>query len=177
MAGSSEKVKKAFDEGRFLDAVREAKSRRNPEDKLLSGIALYKLGRNGEALEVLEKISAQAQSLIRAHYYLALIHRQQGNEAAERACLQRYLSFYPEDDEARDLLESRAPTEEELMKEPSVELAKVYAQQGHYEQALDIYSQVEVMGTLDDAARQEAANVQNLFLMKTLQGWLERLKK
>lgn len=177
MAGSSEKVQKAFDEGRLLDVVRAAKSRKNPVDKLLSGISLYRLGRFGEALEVLEKVSDETVSLVRGLYYLSLIHRKRGDDDRARVCLERYLAFYPEDDEARDLLEIVDAGREELMMEPSVDLARVYAQQGHYEQALDIYTRVDHMGVLDDEARNDALKVQNLFLMKTLEGWLVRLKK
>ena len=177
MAGSSEKVQRAFDEGRLLDVVRAAKTRKNPEDKLLSGISLYKLGRFSEALEVLDKVSDQAQSLVRALYYLSLIHRKRGDNDRARICLERYLTFYPDDDDAKDHLEAGVADYDELMKEPSVELARVYAQQGHYEQALDIYNQVNHLGVLDDAARRDALNVQNLYLMKTLEGWLVRLKK
>lgn len=177
MAGSSEKVQRAFDEGRLLDVVRAAKTRKNPDDKLLSGISLYKLGRFSEALEVLEKVSDQAQSLVRALYYLSLIHRKRGDDDRARICLERYLAFYPEDDEAKDLFEIVDAYREEFMMEPSVDLARVYAQQGHYEQALDIYTQVDHMGVLDEEARQDALNVQNLYLMKTLEGWLVRLKK
>lgn len=176
MAGSSEKVQKAFDEGRLLDVVRAARARKNPEDKLLSGIALYRLGRYGEAAGVLEAVSEQAQSLVRSLYYLAMIHRKRGEDDRARVLLERYLSFYPEDDEARDCLEAREAWREEFMMEPSVELARVYAQQGHYEQALDIYSQMDHLGVLDDASRRDARSVENLYLMKTLEGWLVRLK-
>jgi hypothetical protein len=58
-----------------------------------------------------------------------------------------------------------------------VDLARVYAQQGHFEQALDIYTQVDHLGVLDEAARRDAMNVQNHYLMKTLESWLVRLKK
>jgi tetratricopeptide (TPR) repeat protein len=176
MAVSSENVKKAFDEGRFLDVVRAAKSRRNPEDRLLLGIALFKLGRYGEALDVLERIAGQAHSLAKSFYYLGRIYSRMEDDLHAKSCLQKYLAFYPEDDDARDLLEKpEAP--EAMMKEPSVDLAKVYAQQGHYEQAIDIYSQVEKVSGLEDTVRKEAADVQDLFIMKTLQGWLERMKK
>ncbi len=176
MAGLSENVKSAFEDGRFLDVVRAAKYRRNPEDRLLLGISLLKLGREGDALDVLGKIADQADGLIKSFYYLAIIHNKRGDEALARECLQKYLAFYPDDDEARDLLEShQAP--DVLMKEPSLDLAKIYAQQGHYEQALDIYTQVDKMDGLDDECRREAGDVQDLYIMRTLQGWLERLKK
>lgn len=176
MAGLSENVKIAYEEGRFLDVVRAAKYRRNPEDRLLLGISLLKLGREADALDVLGKIADQADGLIKSFYYLALIHNQRGDDVLAKACLQKYLAFYPEDDEARDLLEKQQPAES-LMKEPSIDLAKIYAQQGHYEQALDIYTQVDKLSGLDGEARQEAGNVQDLYIMRTLQGWLERLKK
>jgi len=175
MAVSSENVKKAFDEGRFLDVVRAAKSRKNPEDRLLLGIALFKLGRQGEALDILSDIADLSQTLIKSLYYMALIHLQKKNDTQARDCLQKYLAFYPDDDEARDLLEKPSASDM-LLKEPSLELAKVYAQQGHFEQALDIYSQVDKLTGLDDTSLREAQEVQNLFIMKTLQGWLERLK-
>ncbi|HVN72819.1 MAG TPA: tetratricopeptide repeat protein [Desulfomonilia bacterium] len=176
MAGSSENVKKAFDEGRFLDVVRAAKSRKNPEDRLLLGIALFKLGRQGEALDILSNIADLSQTLIKSFYYMALIHLQKQDDVHAKSCLQKYLAFYPDDDEARDLLEKPSASDM-LMKEPSLELAKVYAQQGHFEQALDIYTQVDKLAGLDEVARGEAREVQDLFIMKTLQGWLERLKK
>jgi len=176
MAGLSENVKSAFEEGRFLDVVRAAKYRRNPEDRLLMGISMLKLGREADALDVLSKIADQADGLIRSFYYLAVIHKQRGDEEQARACLRKYLAFYPDDDEARDLLEEPQATGD-LMKEPSIELAKIYAQQGHYEQALDIYNEVDRLAGLDDETRREAGDVQDLFIMRTLQGWLERLKK
>jgi tetratricopeptide (TPR) repeat protein len=176
MAGLSENVKIAFEEGRFLDVVRSAKYRRNPEDRLLLGISLFKLGREAEALDVLGKIAGQAEGLMKSFYYLALIYNEREDVLQAKACLQKYLAFHPEDDEARDLLEKQE-VPEMLMKEPSLELAKIYAQQGHYEQAVDIYAQVDKTTGLDDSALQEAGNAQNLLIMKTLQGWLERLKK
>jgi tetratricopeptide (TPR) repeat protein len=176
MAGLSENVKIAFEEGRFLDVVRSAKYRRNPEDKLLLGISLFKLGREGEALDVLSKVAGQAEGLIKSFYYLALIYNQKEDVLQAKSYLQKYLAFHPEDDEARDLLEQQE-VPEMLMKEPSLELAKIYAQQGHYEQALDIYAQVDKTTGLDYSALQEAGNTQNLFIMKTLNGWLERIKK
>jgi tetratricopeptide (TPR) repeat protein len=176
MAGLSENVKIAFEEGRFLDVVRSAKYRRNPEDKLLLGISLFKLGREGEALDVLSKVAGQAEGLIKSFYYLALIYNQKEDVLQAKSYLQKYLAFHPEDDEARDMLEQQE-VPERLMKEPSIELAKIYAQQGHYEQALDIYAQVDKTTGLDDSAQKEAGNTQNLFIMKTLNGWLERIKK
>jgi tetratricopeptide (TPR) repeat protein len=176
MAGLSESVKIAFEEGRFLDVVRSAKYRRNPEDRLLLGISLFKLGREAEALDVLGKVAGQAEGLIKSFYYLALIYKQREDVLQANSYLQKYLAFHPEDDEAKDMLEQQE-VPEMLMKEPSIELAKIYAQQGHYEQALDIYAQVGKITGLDDTALQEAGNTQDLFIMKTLHGWLERLIK
>jgi tetratricopeptide (TPR) repeat protein len=178
MGGSSEKVQKAFDEGRFLDVVRAAKTRKNPEDKLLAGISLYRLSRYAEARQVLEKVAEQAKSLAASEYFLALIHDKEGDGEAFKACLERYLAYYPDDDEARDLLEQASCTDhEELVTEPSVELAKIYAQQGHYEQALNIYAEVERGAGLGEEARRHAGAVQNLYIMKTLEEWLVRLRK
>ncbi|HPC48462.1 MAG TPA: tetratricopeptide repeat protein [Deltaproteobacteria bacterium] len=178
MAGSSEKIQKAFDEGRHLDVIRGARSRKNPEDKLLAGISLYRLGRYRESLETLQKVSELAESLTRSEYYLALIHRTEGDQDAARACLQRYLAFFPDDDEARDLLENLQQGDDEaFVTEPSLELARIYAQQGHYAEALDIYAQIERKEGLDEEAKRLATRVQNLYLMKTLEEWLVRLKR
>lgn len=178
MAGSSEKIQQAFDEGRYLDVIRAARSRKNPEDKLLAGISLYRLGRYAESLDILEKVSLQASNLAKAEYYLALIHRRQGDENAARMRLKCYLAYHPEDDDARDLLERPASLPEEgLVREPSVELAKVYADQGHYTEALDILAEIEKKNGLDEETKRFAERVQNLFLMKTLEEWLVRLKR
>ncbi|HOJ13473.1 MAG TPA: tetratricopeptide repeat protein [Deltaproteobacteria bacterium] len=178
MAGSSEKVQKAFDEGRYLDVIKAARTRKNPEDKLLAGISLYRLSRFAEARDVLEKVSALTKSLATAEYYLALIHGKEGDDDAYRACLERYLAYHPDDDEARDLLEGDTMLRrEEFVTEPSVELARIYAQQGHYEQALDIYSRLAESRGLDEDARRHASAVQNLYIMKTLEEWLVRLRK
>jgi len=176
MADLSMDMKRAFDEGRYLQIVQAAEACSSPEDRLMLGISLFKLGRANEALDVLNNVSAQAERLTKALYYLALLYLQRGDVSTAKACLQKYLAFYPHDDEAHDLLESPdAP--EVLMKEPSMQLARIYAQQGHYEQALDIYTQVEKMTGLNDDSLKEAQQVQDMYIMKTLQGWLERVKR
>ena len=140
------------------------------------GFRCSSLAGKAEALDILGKVAGQAEGLMKSFYYLALIYNQKEDVLQAKAYLQKYLAFHPEDDEARDMLEQQE-VPEMLMKEPSLELAKIYAQQGHYEQALDIYAQVGSITGLDDTALQDAGNAQNLYIMKTLHGWLERLKK
>ena len=176
MADLSADVKTAFDEGRYLQIVQAAEGCSSPEDRLMLGISLFKLGKANEALDVLGNVAAQAEHLTKALYYLALIYRQRGDEGIAKACLQKYLAFFPDDDEAHDLIESSG-SPQSLMKEPSAQLARIYAQQGHFEQALDIYIQVENMNGLDDDSLKEAHQAQDMYILKTLQGWLERVKR
>jgi tetratricopeptide (TPR) repeat protein len=174
MNDSSIKMKKAFDEGRFLDVVQARNLCKSHEQKLMLGISLFRLGRTQEAFTVLSRVSEKTEQLAKVFYYLALVHKGRGDEETARSCLRKYLAFYPDDDEALDILETRESDPGPLVKEPSVQLARVYAQQGHYEQALDIYVQVEKMTGLDDEALKDARQVENLYIMKTLQGWLEK---
>lgn len=169
-------IKKTFDEGKFSEVVRHADRCLSPEEKLMLGISLFKLGKTHEALDILESIAAQAQQLTRAFYFMAILYRHRGDEDTARDCLQKYLAFNPNDDEAYDLLDTPEASES-LMREPSVQLAKIYAQQGHFEQALDIFSQVDKITGLDDDSLKEARQVQNMHIMKTLQGWLEKVKR
>jgi tetratricopeptide (TPR) repeat protein len=178
MADLSADVKIAFEEGRYLQIVQAAEECSSPEDRLMLGISLFKLGRANEALDVLGNVAAQAEHLTKALYYLALIYRQRGDEGIAKACIQKYLAFFPDDDEAHDLIESSdSLSPQSLMKEPSAQLARIYAQQGHFEQALDIYIQVEKMNALDDDSLKEAHQTQDMYILKTLQGWLERVKR
>ena len=41
----------------------------------------------------------------------------------------------------------------------------------------DIYIQVEKMNGLDDDSLKEAHQAQDMYILKTLQGWLERVKR
>lgn len=169
-------LKKAFDEGRFFDIVSAAPSPSSPEEKLILGISLYKLGRDEEALSVFDEIAREAEKMMKALYYQGLIYRQQGDLERAKHCLSRYALFYPDDDEAQDILD--APEEEgSLLSEPSVELAKIYAMQGHYEEALDIYARVQQTAALAPDVRKEALGVQDIYILKTLETWLKRLKK
>jgi tetratricopeptide (TPR) repeat protein len=177
MSDLSEKIKKAFDEGSFLEVVQGRGLCKSPEQKLMLGISLFKLGRTHEALKILEGIAEKARKLTKAFYYLALLYRDLGEEDTAKDNLQKYLAFNPNDDEACDLLDSPYNGTETLLKEPSVQLAKIYAQQGHYEQALDIYSQVDKKTGLDTGAFEDALQVQNMYIMKTLQGWLEKVAR
>ena len=173
----STKIKKAFDEGRFVDVVQGRSLCKSPEQKLMLGIALFKLGRSQEAFNILVRIAEKTQILTKAFYYLALLYRHRGDEDIAKDCLHKYLAFNPNDDEAYDLMNPPGSGTETLVSEPSVQLAKVYAQQGHYEQALDIYAQVDKMSGLDNDSLEDAHQVQNLHIMKTLQGWLEKVEK
>jgi tetratricopeptide (TPR) repeat protein len=170
-------MRKAFDEGRFQEVVQGRNLCKSHEQRLMLGISLFKLGRTEEAFGILDKVAEKTENLTKVFYYLALIHKGKGEEETSRVYLQKYLAFNPNDDEALDLIDPQESESESLVKEPSVQLAKVYAQQGHYEQALDIYSQVDKMTGLDDEALKDAHQVENLHVMKTLQGWLEKLAK
>jgi len=171
-------LKKAFDEGKFLDIVTASQSATTKQERLMLGISLFKLGRNEEALSVLDEIAKDVEHLVKSLYYMALIYSQQGDFDSAEHCLNRYTAFYPDDDEARDILEKPAKkTSEGMVSEPSVELAKIYAQQGHYEDALNIYADILKTSADDPGLKKEALKVQDLYLLKNLEKWLERLKK
>lgn len=176
MADISTEVKQAFDEGRFLEIAQSAGKCILPEDRLMLGISLFKLGRSSDALDVLDALAAEAERLSKAFFYLALLYRRRGDDSTAAACIQKYLAMYPEDDEAHDFLES-PDTQESFLREPSLQLAKIYSQQGHYEQALDIYAQVDQTTGLDRDAFREARMVQDMHILKTLQGWIEKVKQ
>ncbi len=167
-------ILKAFNEGRYLDVIAASDSLDDPEDRLLLGIACYKMGRMHKAREIFEDISVLVSSLIRAQYYMAMIYQAQGAPEAARACVERYTLFHPDDDEALDLLDQTQP-EEALLWEASPELAKLYASQGHYRQALDIYAAL-VDDSDDGSLRREALKVQQMHIIKTLESWRERMK-
>ena len=114
--------------------------------------------------------------MVKAHYYMARIYSQQGDMESAQECLRKYSCFYPDDDEARDILET--PEESKtLLSEPSLGLAKIYAQQGHYEEALDIYARVLKTPGQEPELKKEALHVQDMYILKTLETWLERIKK
>lgn len=169
-------LKKAFEQGKFLDIVSCAEDATTPEDRLILGISLFKLGRDNEALGIFDEISRDVEQLVKVQYYMAQVYSQQGDMESARQCLKRYSAFYPDDDEAQDIL--LAPEgKDSLMSEPSVDLAKIYAQQGHYEESLDIYARVLKTSGADPGIKKEALNVQDRHILKTLETWLERIKR
>jgi len=168
--------KKAFDEGKFLDIVSAADSAATHQERLMLGISLFKLGRDNEALRIFDEIASDVEQLVKVHYYMALVYSQQGDMESAQQCLKRYTAFYPDDDEAQEIL-STPEDKDSLMSEPSVDLAKIYAQQGHYDEALDIYARVLKKPGQEPEIRKEALHVQDMYIMKTLETWLERIKK
>ena len=168
--------KKAFDEGKFLDIASAGDSAATYQERLLLGISLFKLGRDSEALRIFDEIARDVEHMVKAHYYMARIYSQQGDMESAQECLRKYSCFYPDDDEARDILET--PEESKtLLSEPSLGLAKIYAQQGHYEEALDIYARVLKTPGQEPELKKEALHVQDMYILKTLETWLERIKK
>lgn len=157
----------------MADAAGEARS---PEEELMVGVSLLKVGRETEAVEVLTRVSRRASELARAYYHLAVVHQGRGEIEQARSCLELYLGFYPEDDEALDLLqdgEDGGP----MMDETSPMLARLYANQGHYRQALEIYSRILSGPEITPELRREARRVQGMHVVKTLEGWLERARR
>jgi len=169
-------IRKAFEQGKFLEIADAAPESRTPEEDLMVGISLFKVGRETDAMAVLSGIIERVRELARAYYYMALMHRDRGDGEAARSCLESYLSFYPDDDEALDLLQEDQD-EAPLMNEASPELARIYAGQGHYRQALEIYSHLLKTSAGDPQVRREADRVQRMHLIKTLEGWLERMRR
>ena len=172
-------IRKAFEQGAFLEVADAAPDAPSPEDQLMVGISLFKVGRETDAMAVLRTLAGRVSDLARAYYYMALIHRGRGENEAAKSCIDRYLSFYPDDDEALDLFaeEEKDGEAAPLMSEASPELAKIYADQGHYGQALKIYSRLLKNSDPEPQMRREAQRVQTLYLIKTLEGWLERTRK
>ena len=166
-------IKKAFEEGRFLDIVGSSDFLTSYEERLILGQSLIKLGRDSEALAVFQELYREIEHRIKSLFYLAEIHQRQGDDESARFYLTRYQAFHPDDDEAADLME--AVQRPSMMMEPSLELARLYGKQGHFSQALDIYSGL-LMTSMDPEVRSEALKIQNLSIIKTLEGWLERLK-
>lgn len=168
--------KKAFNEGKFLDIASQAQSATTPEEKLVLGISMFKLGRDKDALDIFDAISKELEHMAKALFYMARIYSQQGDIDSAKECLKKYTAFCPDDDEAHDILESQAD-KDALVNEPSVELAKIYAQQGHYEEALDIYSRLMKSSDQAPEVKKQAYNTQDMYVLKTLETWLERLKR
>lgn len=172
-------IRTAFEQGAFLQIADAAADALTPEDQLMVGISLFKVGRETDAMAVLRALAGRVRELARAFYYIALIHRGRGESEAAKSCIDLYLPFYPDDDEALDLFPEEDSVGEmaPLMSEASPELAQIYADQGHYGQALEIYSRLLKDPDPDPQVRGEAERVQTLYLIKTLEGWLERTRK
>ena len=167
-------IKKAFEEGRFLDIAGSSDFLTSYEERIILGKSLVKLGRDSEALAVFQELYREIEHRITSLFHLAEIHQRMGDDESARFYLERYLAFRPDDDEAADLMD--AVQEGPMMMEPSIELARLYGRQGHYAQALDIYAGL-LLTSMDPEVRNEALKVQNLSIIKTLEGWLERLKR
>ncbi len=166
-------IKKAFDEGRFLDILDASHAITSPEDRLLLGISLYKLGKTHEALDVFMKIYFHIDFLSKALFYIGKIYKETGDEDLAEQFINNYLVFRPDDDEAKDLLASGRTV---LMEMPSVELARLYTKQGYFEKAVDIYAKL-FDASDDPSMKKEALAAQGLYIIKSLEGWLEGMRK
>ena len=168
-------MQEAFDRGDFLSVAEAAPAAATPEEKLLAGVSLLRIGRASEAMECFRELSGLVKTLSKAFLHMARIHRDRGEHETAVFWLERYALFYPDDDEAATLLEERAG-EAPLVGDASPELARIYASQGHYGQALDIYASLREKGALEPEEEREARRVQGMHVVKTLEGWLERLR-
>ncbi len=167
-------IKTSFSEGKYQEIVDAASGIREPEDMLVLGISYYRLGRLDDALSVFQDISGKIERLSKALFYMARIYMDLRHMDSARSYLDRYLSLNPDDDEARNMLE-HAPYGEDMVMEPSLQLARLYADQGHLEKALEIY-RVIIKDGAGEEIRDEALKTQNTYIIKVLQGWLEALK-
>jgi tetratricopeptide (TPR) repeat protein len=169
-------MREAFDRGDFLSVAELAPAARTPDEKLMVAVSLLRLGKTGDAMDYFRELADLVKDLSKAFLYMAQVHRDRNEPETAKFCVERYLIFYPDDDEAYALLhgeEEEAP----MVGAASPELARVYASQGHFEQALDIYVELGKAGQLDTETEREARKVQTMHVMKTLEGWLERLKR
>lgn len=166
----------AFERGDFLQIIESADKASGPEDQLLLGISLYKLGKHRDAMKVFLKLSDIVRDLAQVFYYMALIHKDKGDMDSARSCIDNYSHFYPDDEDALEILESdQEPTP--LVSVPSLELAKIYAAQGHFAQSLEIFADLLKESPLNPDVRKEAERIQTMHVIKTLERWLERIKK
>jgi tetratricopeptide (TPR) repeat protein len=169
-------MQEAFDQGDFLGVADSASLASTPEEKLLVAVAMLKIGRVTEALDSFRDISDQVKKLSKAFLYMAQIHRDRKEPETAKFCIERYAVFYPDDDEALAILQDQEEEPASLVDDDSPELAGVYAAQGHFEQALDIYVNILRKGVVDQETEKEARKVQTMYIIKTLEGWLERLR-
>lgn len=169
-------IPRAFEQGDFLQVAEAAGEARSPEEELMVGVSLLKVGRETEAVEVLSRVSRRAGELARAYYHLAVVHQGRGEIEQARSCLELYLAFYPDDDEALDMLQGE-DDEESMVDEASPLLARLYANQGHYRQAVEIYARILSGPGGTPELKHEARKVQAMHVVKTLEGWLERARR
>jgi tetratricopeptide (TPR) repeat protein len=174
MRGLGVDIKKVFEEGRFLEIIGMADILTSYEERLILGISMMKLGRDLDALDVFKGLYKEIENRIKSLLYIARLYQKLGDVDSARYFIQRYLAFCPDDDEAQDILQSFEGLT--LLSEPSVELARLYGQQGYYKQALDIYAGL-IMTKMDAEIRKEALRIQNLDIIQTLEQWLARLKR
>lgn len=173
MKGICMDIKKAFAEGKYLEIIEAADGIATTREKIILGMSLMKTGDYQQAALILAGIEAQIDEIIDALKQLGVVYAKMGEADLSRRCIERYLAFKPDDDEAMDLLEGGA--EDVLVSGQSIELARIYAAQGLYEQALDIFASLEEIKT-DAEIRKEATDVQRMFIIRTLEEWLGRLK-
>ena len=165
-------IKKAFAEGKYLEIIEASTGISTAQEKIILGMSLMKMGEYEHAALILAGIEAQIDEMVDALKHLGIVYAKMGEPDLSRRCIERYIAFRPDDDEALDLLEG--VPENELVSGQSVELARIYASQGLYEQSLDIFAALDEINT-DTEIRKEATNVQKLFIIKTLEEWLGRL--
>jgi len=169
-------MKKAFEQGLYGEIADNPEGVSSSEDRLMLGIALFKLGRKKQAMQVFNEIASEINTLAKVFYYMGSISRDLRDTEQAGIYLERYLQFYPDDDEAYDLM-NEPEHDEGFVDVPTIPLARIYAQQGHYEQALGIYSRLLKETDTDAETRKEAHDVQDRYIIHTLETWLERLKK
>jgi tetratricopeptide (TPR) repeat protein len=168
-------MQEAFDRGDFLSVADSAPVARTPEERLLVAISLFKIGKVSDALDLFRELSDLVKKLSKSFLYMAQIHRDRNEPETAKFCLERYALFYPDDDEAEALLRE-ADENAPLVGGASPELARIYAAQGHFAQALDIYADLLQKGDQVPETEKEARRVQAMYIIKTLEGWLERLR-
>jgi tetratricopeptide (TPR) repeat protein len=166
-------VKKAFAEGKYLEIIEASSEILTTQDKIILGMSLMRMGEYEHAAIILAGIEAQIDEMVDALKHLGIVYAKMGETDLSKRCIERYIAFRPEDDEALDLLEG-VPENNVLVSGQSVELARIYASQGLYEQSLDIFAMLDEIKT-DAEIRKEAIGVQKLFIIKTLEEWLGRL--
>jgi tetratricopeptide (TPR) repeat protein len=165
-------IKKAFAEGKYLEIIEASTEISTTQEKIILGMSLMRMGDYEQAALILAGIEAKIDEMIDALKHLGIVYAKMGEPDLSRRCIERYIAFRPEDDEALDLLEG--VPENKLVSGKSVELARIYASQGLYEQSLHIFAVLDEIRT-DSEIRKEAIDVQKLFIIKTLEEWLGRL--